>query len=147
MTKTTKTNDSYHQASHCRYLTQYHLVWCPKFRYPVLQDDVADTLTQIISDICDTNHYQIKALSVMPDHVHLFIDCPQTVAPSDIAKTIKSISAIDMFKTYPKLKRFYARCGVLWSRGYFLSTVGNLSAETIQKYIEEQNHEEASEKR
>ena len=43
-----------------------------------------------------------------------------------------------MFKAYPELKRFYARCGALWSEGYFISTVGQISALTVKQYIEEQ---------
>ena len=55
-----------------------------------------------------------------------------------IARTLKSISAIELFKAFPQLKRFYARCGVLWSKGYFVSTVGHISEATVIKYIEEQ---------
>ena len=54
------------------------------------------------------------------------------------ARTLKSISAIEMFKIYPQLKQFYSRCGALWSRGYFISTVGYISEATVKKYIEEQ---------
>ena len=50
-------------------------------------------------------------------------------------------SAIELFKAYPKLKQFYARCGVLWSRGYFVSTVGHISEATVIKYIEEQKND------
>lgn len=135
-------NEQYHGASHCKYLTQYHIVWCPKFRYSVLQNGVDITLKQILSDICNKYGYIIKALEVMPDHIHIFVDCPQTVAPCDIVRTLKSISAIEMFKAYPQLKQFYSRCGVLWSRGYFVSTVGHISEATVKKYIEEQKDHE-----
>lgn len=74
----------------------------------------------------------------MPDHIHIFVDCSQTVAPCDIVRTLKSISAIEMFKVFPQLKQFYSRCGVLWSRGYFVSTSGHISEATVKKYIEEQ---------
>ena len=47
-----------------------------------------------------------------------------------------------MFKAYPQLKQFYSRCGVLWSRGYFVSTVGHISEATVKKYIEEQKDHE-----
>ena len=130
--------EQYHSASHCKYLTQYHIIWCPKFRFSVLKDGVDDSLKQILSDICNKYHYIIKALEVMPDHIHIFVDCPQTVAPCDIARTLKSISAIKLFEAYPELKKFYARCGVLWSSGYFISTVGHISEATVKKYIEEQ---------
>ena len=71
-------------------------------------------------------------------HIRLFVDCPQTAAPCDIARTLKSISAIELFRIYPKLKQFYARCGALWSGGYFISTVGHISETTVKQYIEEQ---------
>lgn len=128
----------YHSAPHCRYLVQYHIIWCPKFRFPVLKDDVGDTLKQILADICERYGYIIKALEVMPDHIHIFVDCPQTAAPCDIARTLKSISAIEMFRKFPQLKKFYARAGVLWSAGYFISTVGHISEAAVKKYIEEQ---------
>ena len=99
----------YHSAKHCKYLVQYHIIWCPKFRYSVLQQGVDETLKQILYQICDRYGYCIKALEVMPDHIHIFLDCPQTVAPCDIARTLKSISAVELFKAYPELKRFYGR--------------------------------------
>ncbi len=128
----------YHSASHCKYLIQYHIIWCPKFRFSVLHDNVNVVLKKILQEICDKYKYHIKALEVMSDHIHIFVDVPQTVAPCDVVRTLKSISAIELFKAYPQLKRFYAKCGVLWSRGYFISTVGHISEATVIKYIEEQ---------
>ena len=119
----------YHSASHCKYLIQYHIIWCPKFRFSVLHGKADMTLKQILQKICEDYGYRIKALEVMPDHIHIFVDVPQTVAPCDVVRTLKSKSAIELFKAYPTLKRFYARCGVLWSRGYFISTVGQKSHE------------------
>ena len=133
-------DEQYHSASHCKYLIQYHIIWCPKFRFAVLKGDVESKLKEILQQSCEKYHYQIKALEVMPDHIHIFVDCPQTVAPCDIARTLKSISAIQMFRAFPSLKRFYARCGVLWSSGYFISTVGHISESTVIRYIEEQKH-------
>lgn len=134
--------EQYHSASHCKYLTQYHIIWCPKFRFSVLQNGVDDTLKGILINICKQYRYEIKELEVMPDHIHLFVDCSQTVAPCDIVRTLKSISTIEMLRVYPQLKQFYARCGVLWSRGYFISTVGYISEAIVKKYIEEQkNHD------
>lgn len=134
--------EQYHSASHCKYLIQYHIIWCPKFRFSVLKSDTEETLKQILQKICDDYGYKIKALEVMPDHIHIFVDVPQTIAPCDVVRTLKSISAIEMIKSFPELKRFYARCGVLWSRGYFISTVGQISEATVIKYIEEQKNNE-----
>ena len=131
----------YHSASHCKYLIQYHIIWCPKFRFSVSQENVDNTLKQILQKICDTYGYRVKALEVMPDHIHIFVDVPQTVAPCDAVRTLNSISAIELFKSYPKLKQIYARCGVLWSRGYFVSTVRHISEDAVIKYIEEQKND------
>ena len=134
--------EQYHSASLYKSLIQYHIIWCPKFRFSVLQGNVDAALKQILQKICDDYGYKIKALEVMPDHIHIFVDVPQTVAPCDVVRTLKSISAIELFKVYPKLKQFYARCGVLWKRVYFVSTVEYISEATVIKYIEEQkNHD------
>lgn len=135
-------NKQYHSSAHCKYLVQYHIIWCPKFRFSVLKDNAELKLKTILQQICDKYGYGIKALEVMPDHIHIFLDCPQTVAPCDIVRTLKSMSAVEMFKAFPQLKQFYARCGVLWSKGYFISTVGYISESTVIKYVEEQkNHD------
>lgn len=103
--------EQYHSASHCKYLIQYHIIWCPKFRFSVLKGNIEDILKQILQKICNDYNYHIKALEVMPDHIHIFVDVPQTVAPCDVVRTLKSISAIELFKAFPQLKQFYARCG------------------------------------
>ena len=135
--------EKYHSASHCKYLIQYHIIRCPKFIFPVLKGNVKDALKQILQKICNDYNYHIKSLEVMPDHIHIFIDVPQTVAPCDVVRTLKSISAIELFKVFPKLKQFYSKCGVLWSRGYFVSTVGHISEATVIKYIEEQKDDKS----
>ena len=96
--------EKYHSASHCKYLIQYHIIWCSEFRFSVLKGNVDITLKQILQKICNDYNYHIKGLEVMPDHIHIFIDVPQTVAPCDVARTLKSISAIELFKVYPQLK-------------------------------------------
>ena len=85
----------YHSASHCKYLIQYHIIWCPKFRFSVLQENVDITLKQILQKICKDYGYKIKTLEVMPDHVYIFLDVPQTVAPCDVVRTLKSKSTIE----------------------------------------------------
>lgn len=135
-------NIRYHSGEHCRYLTQYHVIWCPKFRYPVLNERRQEWVKQILKDICTAYHYEIKALEVMPDHIHIFVDVPQTVAPCDVARALKSRSAIAMLSEDSELRKYYQRCGVLWSRGYFISTIGHVSEETVKRYIQEQKSHE-----
>lgn len=129
-------NNHYHSGAHCVYITQYHIVWCPKFRYRVLGGKRSSMLKRILSDTCKKYGYGIKALEVMPDHIHIFVDVPHTTAPCDVARVLKSISAVRMFEQDAGLRRFYNRCGSLWSRGYFISSVGCISEDTVRKYIE-----------
>lgn len=128
----------YKSSGHSKYLVQYHIIWCPKFRFEVLTGDVENALKNIITNISKEYKYEIKALEVMPDHIHLFVATKPTVAPTDVVRTIKSITTVKLFKEFPELKNFYSRVGSLWSKGYFVSTVGNVSERTIQKYIENQ---------
>ena len=103
----------------------------------VLKGNVDNSLKQILQKICNDYNYHIKSLEVMPDDIHIFVDVTLTVAPCDVARTLKSISAIELFKAYPQLKKFYAGCGALWSGGYFISTVERISEAAVVKYIEE----------
>lgn len=89
MHKITKKESIYTNYSHCKTLIQYHIIWCPKFRYSILKNDIKSSLYHIIENICMKYKYQIKALEIMDDHIHLFISAPQTVAPCDIVKTLK----------------------------------------------------------
>lgn len=130
--------NEYKSLSHCKYLVQYHLVWCPKFRYNVLKGNVEEALKRILAEICAKYEYEILELEVMPDHLHIFVSAKPTIAPTDIVRTLKSISSIELFKEFPALKKFYSRCGSLWGKGYFVSTIDKVSADTIQRYIQEQ---------
>lgn len=131
--------NKYKTTNHCKYSIQYHLVWCPKFRFEVLKDDIAIALKEIIKNICKQYNYEILELEVQQDHIHIFLSAKPTAAPTDIVRTIKSISAIKLFDKYPKLKSFYAKNGSLWSKGYFVDTVGNANLKTIREYIKKQN--------
>lgn len=133
--------DNYKTLNHCKYLTQYHIIWCPKFRFNILKEDIQVELKKILLRIADKYLYEIKEMEIMEDHIHIFVATKPTVAPTDIVRTMKSISAIELFKSNEKLKKFYGRCGSLWSKGYFVSTIGSISEETVRKYIQEQKSE------
>lgn len=103
-----------------------------------MREDIEISLKEILLSISQRYNFEIIEMEVMPDHIHLFISAKPIAAPVDIVRTIKSITAIEIFKKYPRLKQFYSKCGSLWSKGYFVSTIGKVSAETVKKYIEEQ---------
>ena len=114
---------------HCKYNINYHIVWCSKYRHK-----------ELIETICNNYEYELLNIEIMPDHVHLFISVPPYIAPTDIVKTIKSITAIELFKNYSDLKTNKFRGSGLWSKGYYVGTAGTVTADTIHRYIDEQKN-------
>lgn len=74
----------------------------------------------------------------MPDHVHIFVQADHLTAPVEIAKTLKSISAVRIFYAFPKLKSRKFWGSGLWSRGTYFASVGHISEDAIRRYIETQ---------
>ena len=87
--------EEYHKASHCKYLIQYHIIWCPKFRFSVLKGNVDVVLKQILQKICDDYRYHIKALEVMPDHIHIFVDVPEKICLERISQNRDNIEIFE----------------------------------------------------
>lgn len=116
----------------------YHIVWCPKFRHPVLVDAVAVETKTILAQTCAHYGWTLHEIEVMPDHVHIFVQGSPKDSPSDIAKTLKSISAVHIFNTFPKLKGRKFWGSGLWSPSTYYGSVGHISEETVRKYIQTQ---------
>lgn len=119
------------------YLNQYHIVFCPKYRRKVLVDNVEKDLREIFYDIAKEKNVEIKALEIMPDHVHMFISFDPRQPLHELIKHFKGVSSRILRDRYPKLK---SRIPSLWTRSYFCCTIGYISEETVQKYIENQKN-------
>ena len=113
----------------------FHFVWCPKFRRKVLVGQVEKALRALIEAKAAELHCEIVALEVMPDHVHLFLKAPPTLAPQHIANQMKGYTSHELREKFPDLK---SRLPSLWSRSYYVGSAGAMSAATIQRYIETQ---------
>lgn len=114
---------------------KYHVVWCPKYRRPVLVDAVADRLKALILEAASLREMPVHALEVMPDHVHLFIETDPRWAPAEFVGKIKANTSRVLRSEFPHLR---SRLPTLWSRSYFCATVGAVSEATIRRYIEAQ---------
>ncbi len=128
----------YGRTNHCIYNINYHIVFCPKFRHKIIKGMVEDIVKQLIQEICNNYGYTLIQMESMPDHLHIFLSAPPTAAPAEIVTKLKSITANRIFTVFPNLKKRYFWGSGLWSRGYCIGTAGNVSAETIRKYIEAQ---------
>lgn len=116
-------------------LINYHFVFCPKRRKKVLINDVGRRLEEIIYQKAKELECDVLALEIMPDHVHLFISCPPTIAPHQVMFRIKGASSRILRKEFPHLLKLPS----LWTRSYYCGTAGHVSSETIKKYIANQH--------
>lgn len=117
------------------YHIRYHFVWCPKYRRPVLVGAIASRLRELIHEKVAELGGSILALEIQADHLHLFVEMPPKWAPAQIAYRIKGYTSHVLRREFPRLK---SRLPSLWSRSYYVGTAGEVSAETIQRYIEAQ---------
>lgn len=118
------------------YNLNYHIVWIPKYRKPVLTGRIKDEMLGLFNTIAQQNDVEILAVEVMPDHIHLFVSAPPRLSPSAVVNMFKGVSARWLRDRFPELKRLG---DALWTRTYFVGSAGHVSSETIRKYIEEQN--------
>ena len=127
----------YRNGSHTVYNIEYHFVWTTKYRYKVLKHDIALRIRALIRQGCEAKGIQIIQGSVGPDHVHLLVSCPASLAPSKIVQYLKGRSSHLIQDEFPTLKKRYWGQH-MWSRGYFCATVGHVDEAMIRHYIEEQ---------
>lgn len=113
----------------------YHVVWCPKYRRKVLGGRVGDRLEELIRERASEHGWLIVALEIMPDHVHVFVKPHPKDSPSHVANQFKGYTSRVLREEFPHLR---SRLPTLWSRSYFVATVGSVSAATVQRYIETQ---------
>jgi putative transposase len=124
----------YQRDEHRVHLIVFHLIWCPKRRKPVLTGDVAKDCRRLIEGKCQDKGWTILELAIQPDHVHLFVRVWPGDSAAEVIKECKGITSSHLRKKHKPLLKMPS----LWTRSYFASTAGNVSAETIQRYIEAQ---------
>lgn len=117
------------------YLVNYHFVWCPKRRKPILVGAVKTRLEQILREVAKEKQADILALEVRPDHLHLFVSVHPQLQIHKLVKALKGRSSHHLRREFSHLLRLPS----LWTNSYFVSTAGNVSNKTIQRYIEEQS--------
>ena len=123
----------------CVYQTAYHVIWCPKYRRDVLTGTVAEETGAMLDAICMERGWPVISKEIQPDHIHLFVSIPPAIAVADAVKVLKGVTARRLFQMFPALKkRLWG--GHLWSPSYYVGTAGNVSAETIRRYIERSEH-------
>lgn len=132
-----KSKDRWVNSNTSVYNLGYHIIWCPKYRRKVLINEIENKLKEIIITKCNELDCYVHELNIMPDHVHLFVKTQPTIAPHFLIQQIKGISSRILRNEFKELKR---KMPSMWTRSYFIESVGHISQETIEKYIQEQKN-------
>ena len=124
----------YNKSSHTVFENHFHLVWITKYRYPVLTGDVGIFVRDTIRRTCHKLNVQIIEGVVSKDHIHLFVSVPPCLSISDLMQHVKGLSSFKVQQRFPQLrKRYWGRR--FWARGYFSTTSGRVTRETVLQYI------------
>lgn len=116
---------------------QYHVIFCPKYRRPVLADGVDARLKELILSKQTDYEFSLLEMEVMPDHVHLLIEVSPQVGVHSVVSKIKGHTSHELRTEFPHLR---SRLPTLWTRSKFISTVGSVTLAVVKKYIEEQKY-------
>ena len=122
----------------CVYNINYHFVWSVKYRRKVLSGEVEAYMRELIYQIAEDKGFTVDEFETgTMDHVHLFVTAPPKLSPSLLIQYLKGITGRKIMERYPELKEQLWK-GELWNHSYYVETVGDVSAETIRLYIENQ---------
>ncbi len=116
---------------------KYHVVFCSKYLRPVLTSPIDVRLKELIQNVCDETKSGLIEMEVMPDHVHLLLDCDPQFGIHRLVRGIKGRTSHVLRKEFQMLR---TRIPTLWTNSYFVSTVGGAPLAVIKQYIENQKH-------
>ncbi|MEG3844040.1 IS200/IS605 family transposase [Microcoleus sp. herbarium14] len=119
------------------YSCKYHIVWCPKYRRKVLVEGVDIRLKEILSEVATEFKSELIEMEVMPDHVHLLVECDPQFGIAKLIRYMKGRSSRYLRQEFPCLK---SRLPTLWTNSYFISTVGGAPISVVKQYIENQKN-------
>ena len=129
------TKDRYTTSAHCIYNLGYHIIWCPKYRRKVLVNGIDERLKELLNEKAAALEITIEKMEVMPDHVHLFVKGKPSVPVQHIVNQLKGYTSVMLRREFPRLK---SRLPILWTRSYYVESIGHISESTITRYIEDQ---------
>lgn len=119
----------------------YHYVCPAKYRRVIFEDTVDKIIIQTCKEISKRYEINVVEIGTDGDHIHFLIQSVPSLAPTTIVRIIKSITAREIYRLYPQIKKKLWG-GNVWSAGYFVSTVGkNANEEQLKNYVRSQGKE------
>lgn len=124
----------FRRLSHTIYECKYHLIFCPKYRYPILQGEVRQYAQREIEKLISQKEgVEIIEINIQTDHIHMIVWIPPKYSVSQIMGYLKGKLALRLLSRYERLgKQYWGRH--LWGRGYCVSTIG-IDEERIREYV------------
>jgi len=127
----------YWVGAHTKHRIMYHIVWLPKYRKRVLKGILAKRIQELLGECAEINRWEIKELSIQPDHVHMLVQLKPDISVSKAVQLFKGKSSRIIRKEFPELAEFYWGES-FWADGFFVETVGQVSIDKIRDYIKNQ---------
>lgn len=119
------------------YSLQYHIVWTTKYRKSVFVGVIEQDVKNYLIETLKSLDMDITAMEVMPDHIHLLVNCKPQIRLSDAIKILKGNTARWLFLNHPEVKKQLLG-GHLWNPSYFVATVSDRSLKQVTDYINSQ---------
>lgn len=125
----------YQRDEHRVHLIVYHLIWCPRRRKAILTGAIKERCQQLIEEKCQEKGWNMLTLAIEPDHIHLFVRVWPSDSAAEVVKELKGVTSFCLRKEFAFILK---KLPSTWTRSYFASTAGAVSAETIRRYIDAQ---------
>ena len=124
----------------CKFLLQYRIILVCKYRHSIFKNKkISDDIKQFSYDICNKNDIKIKYMETDIDHIHYMIETNPNISISKLIKLLKSYTTYHIWKSNPLfLQKYYWKEHTFWTDGYFVASVGDVSAKSLQEYIQNQ---------
>ncbi len=128
----------YETKNHSKFLLMYHVIFVCKYRKQILEP-VNDLVKQTMFDISKESDFEIMEMETDKDHTHMLIKSQPKISVLSIIRRLKQESTHRLWKAKREyLRKHYWGENTLWSDGYFVSTIGNVSKEAVEYYIRNQ---------
>jgi len=116
-----------------------------KYRKALLDKEITDIIVEVVKGIAERYAIEIERMGMDKDHIHILCSAHPKIAPGRIVQIIKSITAREIFKRKPSVKK-QLWGGEFWTDGYYVATVGEQGNwNVVEKYISKQGYKEARE--
>lgn len=129
----------YCSKNHPKFLIKFHVILVCKYRKRLLVGGIEHDMKQIMWDISGMSDFDIEVMETDKDHIHMMVRSEPKLSPLQIVRRLKQMSTTAIWKKHRDfLQRNFYREHTFWTDGYFVSSIGNVSQETIKRYIENQ---------